>query len=733
MAHTIRGTNYLEQFKDFKLLGRDKDIERISSILMRKQSNSLLLVGPAGVGASALILGLQYVKSIPGTPFDIISKRLIWLDTDSLFSSGDPDRINEDFQRILKMLHRTPESVLIIEDTAGFIERSRDSGNSHFINALNVAVKSGKTQVILEVRDEQLSSVLKWHQDIGEAYTLYDVQEPIGAYLRDIVGGVSTELSKHHGIRIDETAIIAAIELTSKYRENMGLGGAQPKRSISLIDRALSTYRQNAHRKHPQLAELEAKVESATKLGLPSVGQLTVELNQWTKDWNTLQVEINKYHKLQRDAEESLYKLQDELDDELLKQEKRAKQADEEGATDKQASEAVLSFSQALGNSNLDTPKVAEIKARISKFEAAITDNATKHDALVAQANKGLALDRAAVLFEFSQISGINADKLNQNELENLRNLESKLKGRVFGQDEAVEYVANTVKVAQIDTMEETGPKGAYLFLGPSGSGKTELTKALAEALDLELVRFDMSDYMEKHAVAKLIGAPPGYEGFEAGGILTNHVRKNPMCVVLFDEAEKAHPDVFNILLQILSDGQQKDNLGRVVNFRETYVILTSNIGQKGYLDKNMSAEDAKQAATEELNTFFRSELLNRFNGREGILHFNRLDISVIERIVAREITKLNKGYESRGLRVEFSDQAIADFVDAKYDVVRGARGLPGYIKANLRPIIVNQILADPTAQGVFVTTFDKERGTFVVEFEKADTVDVGSAKELVS
>jgi ATP-dependent Clp protease ATP-binding subunit ClpA len=338
----------------------------------------------------------------------------------------------------------------------------------------------------------------------------------------------------------------------------------------------------------------------------------------------------------------------------------------------------------------------------------------------VALANKDLLLTRKEVITEFSKISGIPATKLDENEIENLINLEGNLLSRIFGQDEAVRHVANSIKVAKVDTLEEAGPAVSYLFLGPSGVGKTEMAKAVARYVfgdEKSLVRFDMSEYMEKHAVAKLIGAPPGYEGFEAGGILTNSVRKKPVGVYLFDEIEKAHPDVFNIFLQILSDSRLTDNIGRTVDFSDIIIIMTSNIGQSYYLDPSLSDEAAKALATEELNKTYRSELLNRFNGRENILHFKRLQLAVIERIIQREIARLNESYQARGLEIEVKDSCIYNFCKDHYDLIRGARGLPGYIKANIRPILVNYILNNPNGKGTFRASYNTELKKFEVSF----------------
>ncbi|MWN31877.1 AAA domain-containing protein [Gilliamella sp. Pra-s65] len=705
----VRGREYLAQYPNFTLVGREHDLERISSILIRKSSNSLLLTGPAGVGVSMLTLGLQAIKSSPDTPFDLIVKKLFWLNCDALFSSGDSAKINNEFQSILKKLKQTPESVLIITDTANFLEGAHNTGNAHFINALNNADKSSNFQVILEVRDDKLSSVLKASTKMPELYTLYDVKEPVGDDLKAIVSVVAKDLSEHHKIQITEDAIDEAIHLTSKYRDSLGLGGAQPQRAISLLDRALASYRQLTHKQHPKIVELMDKIAKSTN----EVEQqdLQQQLEQWQKDWQELKSEINKTYQYQRDAETLRFQLQDEI---------TQLQEEEDNSNNSQPT-TIKTFAQFTAG-GFDSPAVAKLKEKIRQIDTEIAQNNNQHQKLVMLANKDLRLNRQEVITEFSKVSGIPANKLDENEVENLINLEANLLSRIFGQDSIVKHVANSVKVAKVDELEESGPAMSYLFLGPSGVGKTEMAKALAKYVygdEKSLVRFDMSEYMEKHAVAKLIGAPPGYEGFEAGGILTNSVRAKPVGIYLFDEIEKAHPDVFNIFLQILSDGRLTDNVGRTVDFSDIMIIMTSNIGQPYYLDPNLTDEEARGLATNELNNTYRSELLNRFNGRENILHFKRLPMEVIEQIICREINKLNQAYQHRGFTIEISDSSISAFCHDHYDLIRGARGLPGYIKTNIRPFIVNHILQNPNDKGIFSAVYNQQTHSFDMTFCK--------------
>lgn len=707
----IAGQDYLDLFPNFNLVSRENDIERISSILCRKQNNSLLISGPSGVGISSILLGLQSIKSSTNTSFDILSKQFFWLDIDNLFASGDSQQINTEFQTIIRSLEKTPNAVLVISDAYNFIEGARNTGNSHFINTINNADKSNTFQVIMEVHDDQLNSIYKWNNSIHSFYTLYDVKELTGESLLNVVREASKELSEYHGIKIDDSAINESIYLTNKYRDDFGLGNAQPTRAISLLDRALSSYKQSINKYHPSLQKLKNEI---SKTEDPKEKEKLIELlKNSEEDWLDIKARISKLSNAQAQGEILRIKYNEELEN-LQKKSKET--------SDKLENEEVKTFASLTSGAGFESKEIIEIKKKIKTINNELEENSKEYKELLLNVNKDLYLSKNDVTLEFSKISNISMNKLDENELELLRNLESNLLKRIFGQDEAVRHVANAIKIAKIDTIEESGPKASYLFMGPSGCGKTELCKALAQNVfgdEKSLIRFDMSEYMEKHAVAKLIGAPPGYEGFEAGGILTNTVRKNPVGIYLFDEIEKAHPDVFNIFLQILSDGRLTDNIGRTVDFSDTIIIMTSNIGQKYYLDQSLSDEEAKELANEELNNTYRSELLNRFNGRENILHFKRLSLDVIEKIVYREIQKMYDSYINKGLKLEISStETISNFCKDHYDVVRGARGLPGYIKANLRPIIVNHLLSNPNDKGTFIITYNKETKVFEVEFK---------------
>jgi len=303
---------------------------------------------------------------------------------------------------------------------------------------------------------------------------------------------------------------------------------------------------------------------------------------------------------------------------------------------------------------------------------------------------------------------------LTEDERAKLMGLEANLGKRVFGQDEAVEKLSNQVLVSFAGLKDPNKPKGSFLFLGPSGVGKTEIAKAVTVELngdERSLLRFDMSEYMEKHAVAKLIGAPPGYEGYEAGGILTNEMRRNPRRIILFDEIEKAHPDVFNVFLQILDEGRLTDNRGLTVSFGESLIMMTSNTGKDHFVNPNLTFEEAKVEALDDLDKFLPPELLNRFNGRQNIVCFNKLDLPVIELIARRDIGKLNAMVQTSnpGLSIEISAEDLSAMCAGHYKPVNGARGITGYIEGRIKPQIAKTVLFAGDTQGAIRITYDTE------------------------
>jgi len=673
MNYMIKGTDKLRDTPNFRCVGRDAELKEMASILTRRAANSIVITGPGGVGCSTICLGLWAWKKTDGAPFDISSKRIFWLDTDGLFSSSDGNTVDSEWSKIITALEQTSGSILIVEDYNDFLTACKN-GHEHFVNSLMSCIKTGKTQVIFEVKDNHFDSVIKSHSDMQELFTVMEIAEPNDGPLRSIVRDSADQLAAYHKIAVTDEAVEQSIALTNKYRSTSTR--AQPSRSVNLLDRSLATYKMDSHE----------KISPADKTALDG----------WTS-------------KL-RVTEDNYIKAMDELntEDERL---------DDAAAGAK--SKTIGAFAKLAGKGGVDNPAKAEIKKKLELIEESLSDTRKQHDDFVEKVNKNLKLSGGDVTSEFSRISGIPADKLNEDEREKLRNLEPSMLSRIFGQDEAVKHVVGMVKTSRIGRRTRGKPLGACIFTGPSGVGKTEMAKALAVNLfgdEKSLFRLDMSEYMEKHAVAKLIGAPPGYEGFDAGGILTNGIRRQPVCVLLLDEIEKAHPDVFNIFLQILGDGRLSDNVGRVVSFEDCYVLCTTNIGQTHYLDKKLTVAQAQERTMAELDSTYRPEFLNRFGGRRDIVQFSALSVEVIEKIVTRELNLIISAYSVENINFTVHDGEVKKFCEKNYDPRTGARGLPGRLRSTLESSIADRALAKNPGDILHLSVvYDKKTTELVV------------------
>lgn len=709
----ITGSAKLASRKNFKLVGRAEKFEELCTILTRMDSNSVIVSGPSGVGITTLALALQARKSDRDAPFDIVNKRLFWLDTDGLFGLGDNDAIVKQFKAIFAILNRTPDSILIVEDTLDLIDALRNSGLMHIVNALTAMVKAKKTQVFLEVREADLTQVFKCHSDFRDHFTLMDLTEPVGAELEEIALHGARDLEESYEVRIDASAVKAAIEMSSKYRSlDTGLPAAQPARSRTLLDRGMARYLLRAHSTPPLLAELEATLADLT--GRPpsaenedKVAAVRAAIARHKAEFAEYQAKIKGYYAAQREGEKSIAHMEAQLRG-LEEEEKTHHLDDAAGA----AAAGDADFDLIAKASGYATPEIVQLRRDIARTQAAVDDNRLKYKAVTKEINDRLLFTADMVIDEFSLISGIDASKLKQNDAVKLLNLHAALTRRVFGQDEVIDHVDRAVKVWRRG--RRTDRPLPFLFCGASGVGKTEVSKGLAEALfdtDKALNRYDMGEFMEKNDVTKLIGAPPGYDGFAAGGEMTNSVRANPYQVMLWDEIEKAHPDIFNICLNILDDGRCRDNLGRKVEFGDVVMPMTTNIGadhalRVGTGPGDLSQDEAFELTTRDLKKAFRTEFLNRFEGRENIILFHKLNMDTVEKIVFREISRINAFYAAQGITVRFAEAQLRDFCDKTYSPEIGARGLPGRIK-RIEAMIVEKIMADPAFGGTLDIGFD--------------------------
>lgn len=744
--YLIRGSDYLAKHPEFQLVGRDTELKEVANVLMRKDGNNLLLTGLPGVGVSAVVLGLQASKESTNTPFDIVGKRFYWLDTDALFALGDSGKINEAFQKTLATLKRDPDTILVIEDARGFIDGARNNGVTNIINSLMRELRTPHLQAIFETRDTDLSEVLKAHADLRDDFTLMEIKEPGKETLLEIARSGAKGLEEYHGIRISEETLKQTIELTNKYfiRE---LDSAQPKRTFMLLEGALTALRHTAH-SHPLEADaLSARIgaidaalagksvaQELAGMSKPELEALRIETEGEIKDisasWEARQTQLRKLYKDQRKGEEEIRIIDRKLEEERAAQIEAARQLEKEQAAGAESEAPVTSkgLQFKLSKSGFKSTKEQQLMEERGQWAKLVTENKAKFKSLSDEINKNIELKPEHVLAEFSRLSGVPVSRLGQDETQKLINLEETLKKRVFGQEEPVKAVAKAVRRGRTGLKKANKPIGSFLFLGPSGVGKTELAKALAEALfgdESSLKVYNMSEFQEKHSVSTLIGAPPGYEGYADGGLLTNNMRRQPYVVNVFDEIEKGHTDVFDLFLQILDEGKLNDRRGLTASFANSINIMTSNLGAEFFLDEKLTFEQAKEKALQVLwnpdkesgGSGYRPEFLNRFT---GIFTFNRLGKPEILMIADKTFKEINGWIAEQGLALRMDDADKDAMVDKEYIPRGGARSIQKWIENHITSEVSDAILRNPDQKGTLKASYDPEKRDASIAFVPA-------------
>jgi ATP-dependent Clp protease ATP-binding subunit ClpB len=696
-------------------VGRDIELAELSTALMKLHRRNLVVTGRGGVGVSAIVLGLQASKRELTTPVDIVGKRFFWLNTDLLFESGNTASINEAFVKARNTLCAANSAVLVVEDAADFIKFATMAGCSNLINGLMGDLKSGRYQAIFETSDEGLAELLKCDGDLLENCTLYEVKEPAPDKLRIIAEQMRGELEAHHGVSISPKALEAAVILTEKYK--LTELRAQPDAAVTLLDLAMTHFCRQAHLAPVHIEELKKKL--ATLAPTASERREVEERIQSAQaEWNERQRQVRALYKEMTDGEEQIRIFEDEVEALKLAHHKRISelQGHPQGPGAGSGSADPMFIYK-----DSDTAEVTAVRQKIDVVRKLVSQASEAYAKKVSEVYAGLMIQEEDVLRSFSALSGIPVDTLTENERVRLRNLEEVLGRRVVGQPEPTTEVAQAVKRARLGLKLPNKPSGTFMFLGPSGVGKTELAKALSEALSVPLLRFDMSEYMEKHAVAKLIGAPPGYEGYEHGGILTNLARRNPYSVVLFDEIEKAHSDVFNLMLQLLDDARLTDSRGLTASFKDTIVIMTTNIGTPHFLDEEISFDEAKKLALTDLRGHYRPEFLGRFGG--NIYAFQRLGAEVLTAIATKELTRINALVAEQKVRLVMPTAAMREMVQGVYVPREGARSILGYMDRHITSAIADLVLSERVSQGEIEVSFDPKNKTIVLK-PRGEVVD---------
>ncbi|MDB5490672.1 MAG: ATP-dependent chaperone ClpB [Micavibrio sp.] len=712
----IRGSELLATKPNFKLEGRDQELVDLQTIQMRKDANGVILTGASGVGMTALCMGLQASKEDLKTPLDIVNTRYFWLDTDTLFESGDSSKIHEEFQKIRNKLSEDTETVLIIENAGNFIDAARNNGCSSIINALLGDIKNARYQCILETPYPDLAKIMKCDSDMMAQFTMMDVKEPKGDALRAILKTAAPSYEKHHGIRVSQDALDTAAMLSEKYK--IKELPAQPAGALSLIDRALAHFRIKAHSEPLHVLSLETElvtteaalvhergVSSSDGLKIAELESrqavLKAQITEGRADWDALQIEVRRISKQKKAEEAEVSKLEERIQAEKDSDRDVAQQSKPAGKS---------AIADLDGFDEVESEKTVMLQELLNKRREAAKQSANRFQQLTDKINNSLELTSSHVLNMFSRISGIAANKLTQDERLKLLNLDKALGERVYGQDHVIAPMCDAIRTAKKGYTKRDKPQASFLCQGPSGVGKSEMAKALSGIMfddESTMLVLDMSEYMQEHNVSRLVGAPPGYAGFEEGGFLTNAMEKNPNRVILVDEIEKAHPKVFDVFLQILDSARVTSGQGIVSDFSNTIIIMTSNIGSEFFLDTSLTFEEAAQKAKDALAEHFRIEFLNRFDGQENIYGFKRLELPSLNKIAKREITNLNNILSGESIRVSITDDDLYAMCADKYTPKYGARHIPGFIKKSITSQVSKFTLTYPDVKGDLKMNYD--------------------------
>ena len=643
-------TDYTERAKNGKLdpvIGRDEEIRRTIQVLSRRTKNNPILIGEPGVGKTAIVEGLALRIVNRDVPDSLQNKRLMALDMGALIAGA---KYRGEFEERLKAVleevtHANGQVILFIDEMHTVVGAGASEGSMDASNLLKPALARGELHCIGATTLKEYQKYIEKDAAFARRFQPVYIGEPNVEDTVSILRGIKEKYELHHGVRISDAALVSAAVLSNRYITDRYL----PDKAIDLVDEAASRLKMALDSKPERLDELDRHLL-----------QLKIEREALRKETDTA-------------SKERLAKLEKEIAD---LQEKSSKENAQWNAH-KNALKSIGQLRAKLDQARID----AEKALREGQYEQAGKlqyKDIPEIEQQIAKATQECAQDTSfetvtadTIAEVVSKWTGIPVDKLLAGEKEKLLHMEEELKKRVVGQDDAVRAVSNAVRRSRAGLADENKPIGSFMFLGPTGVGKTELAKALAEFLFDDanaILRVDMSEYMEKHAVARLIGAPPGYVGYDEGGILTEAVRRRPYQVILFDEVEKAHPDVFNVLLQVLDDGRLTDGQGRTVDFKNTFLIMTSNLG---------TGQEIKDTR-EMLKTFFKPEFINRL---DEVIVFKSLNKEEIKNIVCIQISHLQKRLEGKHITLELTDDAQNLLADLGYDKDFGARPLKRLIE----------------------------------------------------
>ncbi|MBK5946530.1 ATP-dependent chaperone ClpB [Rhodobacter veldkampii DSM 11550] len=695
-------TEAAEDGKIDPIIGRDEEIRRTMQVLSRRTKNNPVLIGEPGVGKTAIAEGLALRIVSGDVPESLRNKRLLALDMGALIAGA---KYRGEFEERLKAIlseitAAAGEIILFIDEMHTLVGAGKSDGAMDAANLIKPALARGELHCIGATTLDEYRKYVEKDAALARRFQPVQVDEPTVEDTISILRGIKEKYELHHGVRISDSALVAAATLSHRYITDRFL----PDKAIDLMDEAASRLRMEVDSKPEELDQLDR-----------SILQLQIEAEALKKEDDAAS----------RDRLETLEK---ELADLLerssgmtAKWQAERDKLDTSRGLKEQLDRARAELEQAKREGNF--AKAGELQyGRIPDLERQLAEADSGADGLMVE--EAVRPEQIAEVVE--RWTGIPTSKMLEGEREKLLRMEEELGRRVIGQKQAVTAVANAVRRARAGLNDENRPLGSFLFLGPTGVGKTELTKAVAEYLfddDTAMVRIDMSEFMEKHSVARLIGAPPGYVGYDEGGVLTEAVRRRPYQVVLFDEVEKAHPDVFNVLLQVLDDGVLTDGQGRTVDFKQTLIVLTSNLGSQALslLPEGTDSGAARTEVMEAVRMHFRPEFLNRLD--ETII-FDRLTRDNMDGIVTIQLKRLEKRLAARKVTLDLDEAARKWLADEGYDPVFGARPLKRVIQRHLQDPLAELLLSGAVKDGETVIVTAGPAGLSVGGHPPRATID---------